>query len=100
MAFGSIVASRHSNCSNTTFPTSGDRLNNFVELKAKYGKGRSATFSVDSSTSPNGQDLTFKANAPQMEQVKKLELTVHSKVSIIFLILKLLKNTVEISSWT
>ncbi|XP_047037209.1 apolipophorins isoform X1 [Helicoverpa zea] len=57
----------------------GDRSNNHVELKAKYGKGKSATIAVDAAIAPRDNKVSIKANAPGAEGLKKLELTVHSK---------------------
>lgn len=57
----------------------GDKSDNHVELKAKYGKGKSAVISVDAAIAPRDNKLVIKANSPTAEALKKLEFTVHSK---------------------
>ncbi|KAJ8705174.1 hypothetical protein PYW07_011001 [Mythimna separata] len=57
----------------------GDKSDNHVEVKAKYGKGKSAVVSVDAAVAPRDNQLSIKANAPGAEGLKKLEFTVHSK---------------------
>ncbi|KAJ8707317.1 hypothetical protein PYW08_010569 [Mythimna loreyi] len=57
----------------------GDKSDNHVEVKAKYGKGKSAVVSVDAEVAPRDNKLCIKANAPGAEALKKLEFTVHSK---------------------
>lgn len=52
-----------------------------MELKAKYGKGKSAVIAVDAKVAPRDNTVSIKANAPNAEGLKKLEFTVHSKVS-------------------
>lgn len=53
-----------------------------TEVKAKYGKGKSASISVDTSGTTSGNSLSIKVNAPQLEKMKKLEITVNSKVKL------------------
>ncbi|CAH0599019.1 unnamed protein product [Chrysodeixis includens] len=57
----------------------GDKSDNHAELKAKYGKGKSASFAVNAAIAPRDNTLNIKANAPGSEGIKKLEFTVHSK---------------------
>lgn len=56
-----------------------DRFDNHVELKAKYGKGKTASIVTDASVAPRDNKLSFKANAPNAENFKKFEFTVNSK---------------------
>ncbi|KAH9637818.1 hypothetical protein HF086_017596 [Spodoptera exigua] len=57
----------------------GDKYNNHVEMKAKYGKGKSAIISMDAEVAPRDNKVSIKANAPHAEGLKKLEFSVHSK---------------------
>ncbi|KAG6438575.1 hypothetical protein O3G_MSEX000068 [Manduca sexta] len=57
----------------------GEKNNNYVELKTKYGKGKSASMVVDSSYAPHYSTLKVKANTPNNDKFKKLDVTVHSK---------------------
>ncbi|KOB75992.1 Apolipophorin protein [Operophtera brumata] len=57
----------------------GDRKALYTEVKAKYGKGKSASISVDTSGTASGNSLCIKASTPQLEKMKKLEITVNSK---------------------
>ena len=57
----------------------GDKNNNFVEVKAKYGKGKTTSLSIDSSFAPHDSTLQVKAYSPNAEKLKKLELNIHSK---------------------
>ncbi|XP_022837131.1 apolipophorins isoform X2 [Spodoptera litura] len=57
----------------------GDKSDNHVELKAKYGKGKSAIISMDAEVAPRDNKVSIKANAPHAEGLKKLEFSVHSK---------------------
>ncbi|CAB3232890.1 unnamed protein product [Arctia plantaginis] len=56
-----------------------DKYDSHVELKAKYGKGKSANIVTDASVAPRDNRLSFKASAPHAEKFKNFEFAVHSK---------------------
>lgn len=50
-----------------------------VEVKAQYGKGKSVNLVVNGAAAPQEYDLDIKANAPQAENLKKLDLSLKTK---------------------
>ncbi|XP_028026671.1 apolipophorins isoform X1 [Bombyx mandarina] len=57
----------------------GEKKSNAFEVRAKYGKGKSAAITLDTAFSPHENYLQFKGQAPQAENLKKLEFTINSK---------------------
>ncbi|XP_075987202.1 retinoid- and fatty-acid binding glycoprotein apolipophorin isoform X2 [Anticarsia gemmatalis] len=56
-----------------------DKIDSHAEVKAKYGKGKSASVAMDASVAPRDNSLSIKASTPHIESLKRLEFTVHSK---------------------
>ncbi|XP_038219067.1 apolipophorins [Zerene cesonia] len=57
----------------------GDSKSGDVEFKAQYGKGKSASLSIQGSSAGRDYELKVNANAPQNDKLKKLVLNLHNK---------------------
>ncbi|XP_063370071.1 apolipophorins isoform X1 [Cydia amplana] len=57
----------------------GEKKTGSAEVKAVYGKGKSANIAVDASAAQKEYAVKIRANTPQNDQLKKLELSINSK---------------------